>query len=116
MELLPESGGGGKERRRWRSDGTPRLPRRRYRPIHWPVPTCTLSNAGRIVVLRAGDPMAVVKEERTVEERLTEGVSAVMCEEEELRGLIWGDPVAHMMGLYAGRIETLAVAAVMGKR
>lgn len=114
-ELLPERDVAG-ERTRWRSDGTPKLPRRRYKQIHWPVPACTLSNAGRIVVLRSGDPMAVGKGERNIEERLAEGVAAVTCEEEELRSVIWGDPVAHMMGLYAGRIETLAVAAVMGKR
>ncbi|KAJ4152775.1 hypothetical protein LMH87_009295 [Akanthomyces muscarius] len=118
-ELLPEGrppppAG---ERRRWRSDdGTPRLPRRRHRQARWPVPACTLSNAGRIVVLRSGDPMAVGRGERNIEERLAEGVQAVTCEDEALRGVIWGDPVAHMMGLYAGRIETLAVAAVMGKR
>lgn len=105
-----------RETRRWRSDGTPRLPRRRHKQAHWPVPACTLSNAGRIVVLRSGDPMAVGKGERNIEERLAEGVQAVTCEDEELRGVIWGDPVAHMMGLYAARIETLAVAAVMGKR
>lgn len=120
-QLLPDTAPFEKEsrrRRRWRSDGTapPELPRRRHAPAAWPVPACTLSNAGRVVVLRTADPMAVVADERTVAERLTEGVVAVTCEEAELRGMIWGDPVAHMMSLYAGRIETLAVAAVMGKR
>ncbi|KAM3471307.1 hypothetical protein MY5147_005891 [Beauveria neobassiana] len=119
---LPDRAGPGDSQRqqRWRSDGAPSLPRRRYEQVHWPVPHCRLSNAGRIVVLRAGDPMtataaAVAGRERTVEERLAEGTRAVTCDEADLRGVIWGDPVAHMMALYAGRIETLAVAAVMGK-
>ncbi|EGX89033.1 Lipase, class 3 [Cordyceps militaris CM01] len=115
-ELLPDRPALG-ERTRWRSDGTPRLPRRRYQQVHWPVPACTLSNAGRIVVLRSGDPMASPGPgERTVEDRLAEGVRAQTCDEAVLRGVIWGDPVAHMMGLYAARIETLAVAAVKGQR
>ncbi|KAM3448341.1 hypothetical protein MY3296_007875 [Beauveria thailandica] len=119
---LPDRAGPGdsKRQQRWRSDGAPSLPRRRYEQVHWPVPDCKLSNAGRIVVLRAGDPMtataaAAAGRERTLEERLAEGTRAVTCVEADLRGVIWGDPVAHMMGLYAGRIETLAVAAVMGK-
>lgn len=104
---------------RWGDKGEkPALPRRRYKQVHWPVPPCELSNAGRIVVLRTGDPMAVMAgtEEKTVEERLAEGTVAVTCEESDLRGVVWGDPVCHMMGLYAGRIEALAVAAVMGQR
>lgn len=117
-----KQGHGGGRRRRGQHDidtrqgeTPPTLPRRRYKQVHWPVPPCTLSNAGRIVVLRTGDPMAVSKGRKTVEERLADGVVAVTCEEEELRGVIWGDPVCHMMSLYAGRIETLAVAAVMGR-
>ncbi|KAK8922984.1 hypothetical protein H634G_03596 [Metarhizium anisopliae BRIP 53293] len=88
-------------------------------PVHgrpeWKVPPSKLSNAGRIVVLRTGNPLAPVTEHKTVRERLDEGVVAVTCREHQLRGVIWGDPVAHMMSLYAGRIELLAVGAVTGK-
>lgn len=112
--LLPGHNSHAQERRRKDGGGRPALPRRRHRQTYWPVPACTLSNAGRIVVLRAGDPMAIVREGWTVEERLAEGTRAVTCKEEDLRGVVWGDPVCHMMGLYAGRIEALAVAAVMG--
>ncbi|EFY88364.1 hypothetical protein MAC_05573 [Metarhizium acridum CQMa 102] len=89
-------------------------------PVHgrpeWRVPPSKLSNAGRIVVLRTGNPHAPVTEHKTLRQRLDEGVAAVTCKEHQLRGVIWGDPVAHMMSLYAGRIEVLAVGAVTGKR
>lgn len=89
---------------------------RKYRRPEWKVPPSTLSNAGRIVVLRTGDPHAIATDYKTVRERLEEGVVAVTCREDQLRGVIWGDPVAHMMSLYAGRIEVLAVGAVTLKR
>lgn len=97
------------------SSAPPPKPPRRHKPPTWPVPTCTLSNAGRIVVLRSGDPMAVPREKKTVKQRLDEGVVAATCKEEMLRGVIWGDPVCHLMSFYAARIEVLAVAAVTAK-
>ncbi|KAI0123483.1 Alpha/Beta hydrolase protein [Xylariales sp. AK1849] len=81
----------------------------------WNVPASILSNAGRIVVLRSGDPKAKVKGKKTVEERLNEGVVAQITNDEQLRAVIWGDPVCHVMRLYRGRIETLAVGAVTVK-
>lgn len=81
----------------------------------WKVPPCTLSNAGRLVVLRSGDSKARPKDRKTVRERLNEGVVAVTCAEEQLRDVIWGDPVCHLMSLYAGRIEVLAVGSITGK-
>ncbi|KAJ4388684.1 hypothetical protein N0V93_006143 [Gnomoniopsis smithogilvyi] len=81
----------------------------------WKVPSCTLSNAGRIVVLRSGDPRARLKGKKTVEERLDEGVVAQIATDEQLRTVIWGDPVCHLMKLYAGRLEILAVNAVTAK-
>ncbi|KAH7032749.1 Alpha/Beta hydrolase protein [Microdochium trichocladiopsis] len=82
----------------------------------WKVPACTLSNAGRLVVLRSGNPDARVRRTKTVEERLNEGVVAQVVTDEQLRDVIWGDPVCHVMRLYAARIEVLAVGAVTGKR
>ncbi|KAK7414348.1 hypothetical protein QQX98_006790 [Neonectria punicea] len=93
---------------RSRSDSTPEKPR-------WNVPPCTLSNAGRLIVLRSGDAKARPKDRKTVSERLKEGVVAVTCQEEQLRSVIWGDPVCHLMSLYAGRVEALAVESVTGK-
>ncbi|KAK2026430.1 hypothetical protein LX32DRAFT_641904 [Colletotrichum zoysiae] len=84
------------------------------RPV-WHLPPSTLSSPGRIVVLRSGDPKARVKDRKTVSERLDEGVVAQTATDEELRRVVWGDPVCHVMRLYSGRIETLAVGAVTGK-
>ncbi|KAK8101511.1 class 3 protein [Apiospora kogelbergensis] len=81
----------------------------------WHVPPSTLSNAGRLVVLRSGDPRARIKSRKTVGERLDEGVVAQTITDDQLRGVVWGDPVCHVMKLYAGRIETLAVGAVTVK-
>lgn len=98
--------------------------RKEPRPV-WHVPPSTLSNAGRIVVLRSGRGRdhddrrrrrTTPKDRMTVRERLAEGVTANVCRDEQLRGVIWGDPVAHLMKLYAGRIEALAVQAVTAGR
>lgn len=69
------------------------------------------------MVLRSGDPKSRLKGKgKTVEERLNEGVVAhVVASEEMLRGVVWGDPLMHVMKLYKGRIETLAVGAVTAK-
>ncbi|KAK1959735.1 alpha/beta-hydrolase [Colletotrichum sublineola] len=87
---------------------------RRKKPV-WHLPPSTLSSPGRIVVLRGGNPKARIKDRKTVSERLDEGVVAQTVTDEELRGVVWGDPVCHVMRLYSGRIETLAVGAVTGK-
>lgn len=81
----------------------------------WDVPPAVLSNAGRIVVLRSGDPRARLKGKKTVEERLDEGVVAQIATDEQLRTVVWGDPVCHLMKLYAGRLEMLAVNSVTAK-
>ncbi|EQB46469.1 hypothetical protein CGLO_14484 [Colletotrichum gloeosporioides Cg-14] len=88
--------------------------RRTKKPV-WELPACTLSSPGRIVVLRSGDKRERIKDRKTVEERLNEGVVAQTVTDEELRGVIWGDPVCHVMKLYSGRIEILAVGAVTGR-
>jgi hypothetical protein len=82
----------------------------------WPVPSSTLSCAGRLVILRSGklhlSTLESRQQRKTVEQRLDEGVVAQVATDQQLRGVIWGDPVCHVMKLYAGRIETLAVGAV----
>ncbi|KIX05833.1 uncharacterized protein Z518_03806 [Rhinocladiella mackenziei CBS 650.93] len=78
----------------------PKLPTRK---LWWEVPPATLSNAGRLVVLRVPD--------RGKEPDVT----ASIVKDEQLRRVIFGDPLAHSMDLYASRIETLAFRAVTGK-
>ncbi|KAI2643584.1 Alpha/Beta hydrolase protein [Xylaria nigripes] len=82
----------------------------------WRVPPSSLSNAGLIVVLRSSNPLADVKHAGTLEERLREEIVAEVASDEELRGLVWGDPVCHVMKLYAARIEALAPGAATAGR
>jgi len=73
------------------------------RKMWWEVPPATFSNAGRLVVLRVPDGG-------------TDGdVTACIVRDEQLRQVMFGDPLMHAMDLYARRIETLAVRAVTGK-
>ncbi|OHW89934.1 vegetative cell wall protein gp1 [Colletotrichum incanum] len=95
-------------------DSSERDRERKRKPV-WHLPPSTLSSPGRIVVLRSGDPRPRIKDRKTVGERLDEGVVAQTVSDEELRGVVWGDPVCHVMRLYSGRIEILAVGAVTGK-
>ncbi len=74
----------------------------------WPVPPCALSNAGELVLLRttaANNPSSTVED----------SVVACTTSDQQLRGIVFGDPVMHMMKLYASRIETLATNAVLAK-
>lgn len=69
----------------------------------WSVPPGTLSNAGRLVVLRE-PPVRVSGNE--------EDVLAEITSDQELREVVFGDPVMHMMKTYSRRIEVLATKAV----
>ena len=70
----------------------------------WPVVPCTLSNAGRLIVLR--QKVGSAKEE---------DVEAVTVEDEMLRRVVYGDPVKHQMSMYRRRVEALAFKAVTGR-
>ena len=77
---------------------------KRLSPIlRWPVPPATLSNAGRLVLLRE-KPGKVNQH----------SIEAVSTTDEQLRDVVFGDPAMHMMALYKRRIDELAVAAVTG--
>ena len=41
-------------------------------------------------------------------------VVAQIARHAEMRGVIWGDPVMHMMRVYRRRVEVLATRAVTG--
>jgi hypothetical protein len=69
-------------------------------PPRWEVPPATLSNAGRMVVLR--------------EKPGKKAIEAVQVTDQQLREVIFGDPDMHRMELYKLRIDALAVAAVTG--
>ncbi|KAI9861655.1 MAG: hypothetical protein M1824_002085 [Vezdaea acicularis] len=67
----------------------------------WPVPPNSLSNAGHLVLLRAREDGREVR--------------ACTTSDEQLRSVIFGDPVMHMMKVYARRVEVLATEAVTGR-
>ena len=68
----------------------------------WKVPVGALSLAGRVIVLR-------------VPEGKKEDVTASVVRDDQLRGLVWGDIPCHAMGVYARRVERLAINRVTGK-
>ena len=72
----------------------------------WRVPAGALSNAGRLVVLR---------ENKNSTNGVEDDVKAEVTCDQELRGVVFGDPVMHMMKLYARRVEILATKAVTAK-
>jgi hypothetical protein len=83
---------------------------------NWPVPEATLSNAGRMVLLRSVERYENSPgKKKSIQDRMNEGVVAQTISDELLRGVVFGDPTSHMMRLYARRIEILATNAVMGR-
>jgi hypothetical protein len=82
----------------------------------WKVPDLIYSNAGKLILLRGLENKAAQpSRKRTIEDRMQEGVVAQIVTDEQLRDVIWGDPVLHMMKLYTRRIEVLATNAVTGR-
>lgn len=79
------------------------------RKLWWDVPPATLSNAGRLVVLRVPD------HRHNPALNASDEVTASLVKDEQLRQVIFGDPLVHSMDLYARRIELLAVRAVTGR-
>lgn len=75
----------------------------KYQPPRWDVPPATLSNAGRMVLLR----------EKPGSKR--NAIEAIQVTDELLRDVIFGDPEMHRMDLYRRRIDELAIAAVTGR-
>ncbi|QIW99056.1 hypothetical protein AMS68_004574 [Peltaster fructicola] len=68
---------------------------------YWPVPSATLSNAGRTIVIR-DKPGSIGS------------LQAVSTTDEQLRNVLFGDPAMHSMSLYKERIDQLAISAVTG--
>lgn len=68
----------------------------------WEIPPATLSNAGRIVLMREKPDNR-------------HAIEAVQVTDEELRDVIFGDPAMHSMELYKSRIDQLAIAEVTGR-
>jgi Lipase (class 3) len=67
----------------------------------WKIPLSILSCGGRIILLR-----------ERLGARDADDIEACQVTDEELRKVVFGDPMCHTMVLYARRIETLATRAV----
>ncbi|KAJ5826415.1 hypothetical protein N7474_003553 [Penicillium riverlandense] len=85
-------------------------------PNYWHVPPATLANAGKLVLLRDRD-RGPLNGPIIAPARKPDGppplprrqlFEACVINDAQLRGVVFGDPVMHMMDLYARRIEILA--------
>ena len=116
--------------------------KQRQRLPEWHVPASTLSNAGRLVLLREhpgedfhgherkdhsnkynhkhdndcrGKVPSAGSGDGTRKRRMKRDngrLEACVVTDEQLRSVVFGEPVYHMMSVYARRIETLATRAV----
>jgi hypothetical protein len=85
--------------------------RKKNKPAVWRVPPPTLSLAGNVVLLRkqCPDPLSTQSKsssfdgKETVKEKAE--IEACQVPHEILNEVIFGDPLKHMMGLYAERID-----------
>jgi hypothetical protein len=95
-------------------------PRSKSKPsVWWRIPPSTLSNAGRLVLLRArgqmnGRPAVVQPPVPGAPPPLPprEEVEAYGTTDADMRGIVFGDPLMHLMDLYSRRIEALARSSV----
>lgn len=87
----------------------------------WPVPQATLSNAGRLVVLRVPPQTSLNNRKNSNLQRTTSirwekdnlsNVTAHTVTDEQLRHVIFGDPTMHAMEVYLRRVDMLALKAV----
>lgn len=67
----------------------------------WPIPSCTLAPAGRLVILR-----------QRAGSRLEDDVEAVTVDLELLEKVVYGDPLKHQMRMYKRRVDGIATRAV----
>lgn len=90
-----------------RSNETSRPPNHTQKAV-WKIPPATLSNAGRLVLLRMSPKAGRASRQPS------EDITASVVTDEQLRTVIWGDPLVHTMEAYANRVEVLATKAVKG--
>ncbi|KAK5074466.1 hypothetical protein LTR24_010202 [Lithohypha guttulata] len=93
-------------------------------PPTWPVPTATLSNAGRLVIMRVPrQPSQSTRQcsrlqsatsNRWEKDNLSR-VTAHTGTDEQLRQVVFGDPSMHAMEVYLRRVDMLALKAVTAR-
>lgn len=79
------------------------------------MPPGPLSNAGRLVVLRIPSGAIGTNPQDPQHVKEVDEVTAEITCDEELRTVVFGDPMMHMMKIYARRVEVLATKAVTAK-
>lgn len=87
---------------------SPTKVRGRCNPVTWRVPRATLSAAGRLVLLRKNESLLHFVYPSTPGR---ERVEACVITHDQLREVVFGDPLVHTMDLYARRIYELAMNA-----
>lgn len=101
----------------------PQAPSSTFPPV-WSVPTATLSNAGRFVVMRVPPQPSHSTRQGSGPQRATSNrwekdnlsrVTAHTATDEQLRQVIFGDPSMHAMEVYLRRVEMLALKAVTAR-
>ncbi|KAJ9651579.1 hypothetical protein H2198_009134 [Neophaeococcomyces mojaviensis] len=90
---------------------------------HWPVPTATLSNAGRLVIMRVPRQSAQSGKASNLRRATSNHwerdnlskVTAHTVTDEQLRRVVFGDPSVHAMEVYLRRVDMLALKAVTAR-
>jgi len=78
----------------------------------WPVPETDMSCGGQLVLLRVKHGHNISK---PPSRNGQDDIEAVVIRDQDLRHVIFGDPMCHMMTLYLRRVEQLAMKAVTAK-
>ena len=86
----------------------------------WSLPVATMSNAGRLVLMRVPsqkrkrDGVQRTSSNRWERDNLSR-VTAHTITDEQLRNVIFGDPTVHAMEIYLRRVDMLALKAVTAR-
>ena len=91
---------------------------------YWSIPVSTLSNAGRLVVMRV-PPQPVNRQRKGPNSQMYASshwerqnlskVTVHTVNDEQLRQVIFGDPTMHAMEVYLRRVDMLALKAVTAR-
>ncbi|KZF21655.1 alpha/beta-hydrolase [Xylona heveae TC161] len=86
-----------------------RMSQTRVRTLTWQLPPPLLCNAGMPVLLRDDKGGSL----NDSQENSIHAYAAYVISTQQLRGVVFGDPMMHMMTEYAKRIDTMATSAVI---
>ncbi|QSS61090.1 vegetative cell wall protein gp1 [Histoplasma capsulatum] len=78
--------------------------------VVWKTPPSSLCTAGNLILLRGGD---MEKQKNNLQDGVY--AEAFLMKDDDLRDVVFGDPMMHIMELYEQRIEILATNAVTAR-